>query len=811
MRSVLIASLRIYARRYVAAVLAVMIAVAFVVVTNGLTMATKAAISSDVAITYPAADLVVGDDYGISDGDVAEVTEFARTHGDRTTVVGTARVPVRGPHGDLGEPRIVGTVSTDPALRWQRVVDGRAPADAGEALVSASAAKADRLGVGDEVVLGGEEGSRVRIVGTAADIGYLGADLYVPWAGLSGLPGAMPDAVSYRVGSGSVGDRRVALADEVDAQVRSRADYVAARVVIANQGVDVLGYLLLLFAAIAGFAAVLVIANTFTILFAQRTRDLALLRCVGATRRQVVRGVRWESAVLAVASTTAGVLAGFAGAYLLAALIRALAGPERLGPVSWSPGWIVAAAIGGILATLGSAWWPTRMVVRVSPLAALRPEAPVDRRSRSGRLRIGLGVLIVVVSGALLAVAAASHAMALMLVAGMASFVGLLLLGPVIVPAMVRLAGRVLGSSGPAVRIAAANAVRNPRRSAATTASLLVGVTLAAAVLTGMASARDAVDAEMDAQHPVDLVLTTADGPVAPTTVRRVDQTPGVEAAVPVPGLSATTAGGEGLTVLAPSAGDRRMGRDASVTRARPGEVLVPLEVATALDTDPGRRLPLTVAGRTTTLKVRLVDAEWGDAVIVAPATLARLGGVPGDRAVWARAEPGTDAHEIGGELGAVAHDAGLDLVNSLTQRSSVTRQLDVLVWSVLGLLGVGVCIALVGIGSTVGLSVLERGREHALLRALGLTRRQLRRMLAAEGFLLSLVAGLLGTVVGATYGWVGVLTVVRGVVPDAPLVLPWGQLLGVLAVAAVAGLLACVLPARRAARVTPAAGLTLD
>ncbi|WP_344325365.1 FtsX-like permease family protein [Aeromicrobium halocynthiae] len=124
---------------------------------------------------------------------------------------------------------------------------------------------------------------------------------------------------------------------------------------------------------------------------------------------------------------------------------------------------------------------------------------------------------------------------------------------------------------------------------------------------------------------------------------------------------------------------------------------------------------------------------------------------------------------------------------------------------------GGGEVLGLLGVANTVGLSVLERRREHALLRALGLTRRQLRRVLAAEGLLLALVAALLGTGIGVLYGWLGLATVIAPTLPSAGLVVPWGQLTTIVVVAAVAGLAACVLPARRAAGIAPAQGLTLD
>ncbi|RZI91232.1 MAG: FtsX-like permease family protein, partial [Microbacterium sp.] len=171
-----------------------------------------------------------------------------------------------------------------------------------------------------------------------------------------------------------------------------------------------------------------------------------------------------------------------------------------------------------------------------------------------------------------------------------------------------------------------------------------------------------------------------------------------------------------------------------------------------------------------------LVGSEWGRSVVAGPGVLEALGGSIEPQAVWVRADDGADVDELSGSLGAVARDGDLELTSTLEQRGWVEKQLDVLVWSVLGL-----------------------------------TRSQLRRMLAAEGLLLALVAAVLGTAVGVTYGWLGTLAVVRTAVSDVSLVTPWDQLLAVVVVAALAGLAACVLPARRASRVAPAEGLTLD
>ena len=205
------------------------------------------------------------------------------------------------------------------------------------------------------------------------------------------------------------------------------------------------------------------------------------------------------------------------------------------------------------------------------------------------------------------------------------------------------------------------------------------------------------------------------------------------------------------------------------------------------------------------------MPARFGGAYVVSPATLERLTPEPELQAVWARAEADANGDDLGGSLGLIAREGGLELTSQLDRRAWVDVQLDVLVGAVVGLLGIAVLIALAGIGNTLGLSVLERGRENALVRALGLTRGQLRRSLGVEGLLLAAAAGLLGTALGIGYAWAGVRTVVDVAVPDATMVVPYGQLTVVVLVAALAGLVACVVPARRAGRIAPAEGLVAD
>ncbi len=805
MRTVLLASLRTHTRRYVAAAVAVVIGVAFVVVTSALSSATRNGLVAGIDQPFRGADVAVSD---IGGEDAAELVETAEERGDHASPIGWTLQPVTEGDRLVDERADVAVIAPDPSLRWQELREGRFPDAPDEALADVNTAKTDLIEVGDRLRVGtGSRAVEVTVVGLTDSPALFRGSLYLPWSVAERWSSNFyVDSVAY-AGSGDVDDLVDRLEDETGATVQTADDYVdQVQTEITNE-INVIAMVLLVFAAIAVFVSILVIANTFTILFAQRSRDFALLRCVGATRRQVLRSIRLEALCLGVVASLAGLAVGTGLGYGLVALARGLMPPDTMGAVTPSAAWYGAAFAIGLLVTVVAAWLPTRKTVRVSPLAALRPD-DVDVRSAAGRLRTGAGLALVVGGVVLLAVAIGAHSVAVMIAGGAASFTGVLLLGPLLVPALIRVAGRVTGRLlGPSGRLAAGNAVRNPRRTAATTASLLVGVTLTTAVLTGLASSRSAVADDMDEEHPVDLVLTSTGDPLPETLLRDVRDVVDVAAAVPLEGVTAQAGGGIGaIQLVAARDVSAAVHGDPAVATPQPGEIHVPF----SLLPKQGHSLTVTVDGRSETL--RAVPGEgFGSAAVVAPATLAALTDHPTLRAVWVRANDGTDPEDLGGDLNALGLNAGAEVSNGLAERAWVDRQMDVLTGSVVALLSIAVVIALVGIGNTLGLSVLERARENALLRALGLTRRQLRRMLAVEALLLSVVATVLGTLIGTAYAWVAVKALVRPAVDTAPLVLPWGQLALVVLVAGAAGLLSCLLPARRAARVTPAAGLALE
>lgn len=810
MRTVLLASLRTHTRRYGAALLAIVVGVVFILVTAALSSAVRSGLTAGLAQPYDGADAVV--DKPTTDQAV-RLLDAAPAAGADAWLIGWAVQQVSHDGAIVDADADIGHVPDQPRHRWQELLQGRFPAHTGEAVVDTNAAKVGGITVGDRLRVGsGRLALSVEVVGLVdSPSTFSVASVYLSWPDLARWQDRLyVSSIAWAGGSGY---------DEARAAIREVVPQVEPVTVDAfvqdmqqevNNGVDLVAIVVLFFAAVALLVSALVINNTFTILFAQRSRDFALLRCVGATRRQVVRSVRLESLALGVLAAVAGIGAGLAAGHGLVALIRDRWPEARLGAADVGLGWVAVAASVAVVVTLVAAWLPTRRVVQVSPLAALRPDDSTRISTATGRVRLALGVLLVGLGVAAIAAAVGTASPPALVAGGSCSFLGVLLLGPVLVPSLIRAVGRGTGRLlGPAGRLAAGNAVRHPRRTAATTASLLIGVTLTTAVLTGLASSRSALASEMNDQHPIDIALTSA-RPVPADVVAQVESVDGVASVTTVPGVTAKATDIGPLTVLAaPSREGVGTVLHGDLPAPGAGEIVLPWNLL-GNGVAEGDRLSVTVGGHTRRLAV--VGGEgWGEAALVAPATLDRLAAPDAVRAVWVRAEDGADAEDLAGSLEALGAPLDAETENGLARRAYVDLQLDVLAAGVVGLLAIAVVIALVGIANTLGLSVLERAREHALLRALGLARRQVRRMLAVEAVLLSVVATVLGTALGVAFAWAGVRALVEPVVADAGLVLPWWQLAVVVATAALAGLVAAVVPSRRAARVAPAAGLAVE
>ncbi|MTB71416.1 FtsX-like permease family protein [Arsenicicoccus sp. MKL-02] len=596
------------------------------------------------------------------------------------------------------------------------------------------------------------------------------------------------------------------------------------RVSVMVQGVTQLTSMLLVFALVAVFVSALVIANTFAILVAQRTRQLALLRCIGAERRQVRGSVVAEALLVGALGSVAGLALG---AGLAATLVQLSHGTDLdLGSLVVTPLAVVAPLLTGIVVTLLASLAPARAATRVRPLAALRPETAARVRHVRA-LRVAVGSVLAAGGGALLGHGALQHQLATGIPGGLLSFLGVLMVAPVVVPGLARVAGALPARLGGAPgELAVDNAGRNPARAAATASALLVGVTLITMMSVGSATGvRSATDA-LDKQTPVDALVQA---PQAPRGIEAHDldtlrRSSVVEAATLVLDAPATlTHGGRPVGVAAGggSGGGSGGGQatvtgadDAAVQVSRRPQLFAGLDDHTVLlPASSGLRTgdTVTLAHGAARLDLRAdVSADHPDAPVVTAASVRRLD-PQAKGSAWIRFAEVKDAATATEQL---AQDAttirGAQVQRVATQRAEMERIMDVVLLVVTGLLGIAVLIALVGIGNTLGLSVLERTQESGLLRALGLTRRQLRSMLCLEALTLAGVGTLVGLALGVAYGLGGAYATFGSEMTITPEI-PWARLGLVAAVALAAGWLASVIPARRAARVSPAAALATD
>ncbi|MFD6141044.1 ABC transporter permease [Promicromonospora sp. NPDC060271] len=577
--------------------------------------------------------------------------------------------------------------------------------------------------------------------------------------------------------------------------------------------------------AVSLVVAGLVITNTLQVLVARRSRDLALLRCVGASTGQIYRGVLLEAAILGALTSVAGVALGSllvqAGLMVAPAFDLGVALPATITPSV--PAVLVPVAV-GLLVTLAAALPPARAASRVAPLAAMRPAA-APGPCRPARGRVVLAVLATVGGLALLAEGVAlgmsgtiDVGLFATVLGGSLSLVGVIVGSVFWLPRVAAAFGRVAGVGGPAARLASANTLRNPRRTAATSTALLIGVTLVSMMTTGAASARLAMDEKLDERFPVDVQATSTtydrDGSAAavPGTVldalRGVD---GLRAVIEVTGVSAERVGGGRpvqLAVVDPEALRSVANTPVDADALRPGTLVVPERAAELYGLAGLDTIELTGPDGTVALDVAHSDSQ-ADRAYLTPQDLTAFDAGAAAGEVWAKVDDGQDATAVVPAVQEAVSTTGetVRVTGMFVEQAAYQKIVDMILGIVVGLLAVAVLIALIGVANTLSLSVMDRTRENAVLRAIGLSKAQLRATLAVEGVVIAAVGAVLGVALGLLYGWAGATTALSAL-GSVPLVVPWTEIAVVLGVALVAGLIASVAPARTAVRTPPMAAL---
>ncbi|MEU0936111.1 FtsX-like permease family protein [Embleya sp. NPDC005971] len=568
---------------------------------------------------------------------------------------------------------------------------------------------------------------------------------------------------------------------------------------------------LLAFAGIALFVATFIIANTFTMLVAQRTRELALLRAVGARRGQVTRIVLAEAAAVAAAASLLGLGAGIALAGVLRSLLERFGAPLPAGPMIVEGRTIVVALLVGSGATLLAAWLPARRASRIPPVAALntveQPAGPGGLRGRSAT-----GALMTAVGAALTAYGrstAADSGRVPVAVGVFLVLVGILLLTPLlsrpVIGAGAPFLDRPFGTAG---RLARRNAVRNPRRTAATASALTIGLSLIAGLTMLGASIRQAVEERAIAEVAADYRIKTVNGaPVDPSVLDAVVRVPGVTATSPLI-RDTVTLDGRNAAVIAvdPAAIERLLalgGTPDAAAALRRGEILVTADTAKQRGWRIGSVVPIDypdgTRGRVT------IGGFQGDleqlTKVTVPAALMRAHSTHRDiRSILVRTAAGDDARTTRTIERAIG-DNPLIMVEDRTDiRQSISRSVDLLLRIMYGLLAMAVLIAVLGVINTLAMSVFERRREIGMLRAIGFDRSRVRTMVRLESLVISLFGAILGVTVGTFLAW-GILGPLRGKVPGLVLVVPWDSVGVFLALGVAVGVVAAVWPARTAAR----------
>lgn len=705
--------------------------------------------------------------------------------------------------GNQGPPQI-GT-NWNPSGSYD-MKTGRAPHGQAEVAIDAESAKKGKLALGETVrVVTSGPPRQMKIVGLIDAGNLMGATVTAfdtPTAQRLMLkPGYFSD-----IEMGSTGASETELRDRVAKALPDGAEAITGTKLREETKSDVAAFMsffrtfLLVFALISIFVGAFIIFNTFSMLVAQRTRELALLRAIGASRPQVTRAVIGEAVGVGVVGSTLGLAAG-AG---LASLLQSRMGSGGLAftatPVIWS--YTV-----GIVVTVVSAYFPARRAAKIPPVAAMRDDVALPQRSL--RIRVALGTLLTLVGAALIALGLGGGGGNPAIPVGAGAFlvfIGVAMLAPVIsVPVVRVLAAPFAKLTGTPGRLAQQNALRNPRRTAATAAALMIGLALITTVNVLGSTMRASVDSQVDAQFGADyLIQPDGGGGIEEAVARKVAAAPGVQAAsltyggeAKIDGKKAGYMSGD-APVIAKAArlkmlsGGADLGADGMMASEK-----------TAKDRGwkVGQAVPVQFPdGKTQRLRLAGIFKKSdliGEQLIARQAYLAHTTAPSGDALIVDAAS--TDAATKTALEGTLKDYPNLKVSDQAALKKDAREQVDAFVTFLTILLVMSVIIAAVGVVNTLALSVIERTREIGLLRAIGISRRQLRRMIRLESIVIAVFGAVLGMVIGVAFG-----AAMQNALKDkglGVLSIPVGTLVTYLVVAAVIGVLAAMWPAWRAGR----------
>jgi len=730
-----------------------------------------------------------------------------------------------------GAPSFVIALGPDP-FRPTTLTMGRYPARSGEVAVNEGLAQQHGVGVGSHMGIATPNGIKpVVITGLVAfaNISSIGgatitiaplADVQ-RWFNLSGRinsvavaaqPGVAPDVLARRL--------RAALPRTVD--VNTGQQDAAKQAAQTNDAINTfLKPALLAFGVIALFVAAFIIFNTFSITVAQRLRELGLLRTIGASRHQVMFSVVGEAFVIGLVAGIIGLASGFGFAALLVWVFNVfLPGGIPVAGAQLTWGVALTALVVGVGVAVVAALIPAFRASRVPPIAALREGAviPPSRISRYApiiAIALAIGGVAVVIAG----LRAGGDSTRRLLVMALGAFLVFAAIGSIsryAVPFLARIVGwpleRLRGASG---SLARRNATRNPARTAATAAALMIGIGLVAFVAVFAQGLKASFNEALDSTLKGDLIVTGRQfGTIPAGTIAATKGTPGVREVVAAVTEQARVRGAGMATVYGvdPAAAGRGVsftwvqGSPSTLAGLSGDRAVVEEQYADDADLGVGDLIHASTAtGRTSQFRVAGIYRDPGvfsQGFIVAMPTFRQAFTIRDPIFLLATVQPGRDPVAV---KDAVARSLmsypAAEVSTNAEYRDEISSRIDSILYLLYALLAMSVVISLFGMVNTLVLSITERTREIGMLRAIGMTRSQLRRMVRYESVITAAIGGVIGVVLGVVLAWVFSLGLAdQGIVFRVP----WLQLIIFLVVAIVVGVLAAVLPARRAARLDP-------
>jgi putative ABC transport system permease protein len=727
-----------------------------------------------------------------------------------------------------GAPTIGGSWLGDSPLNPYKLTEGAPPAAAGQVAIDTTTAADNDIKVGESVTVltqSGKVDATVTGIVSFGDGGSLAGatvTLFDPATAQQtlGTPGTFSEILA--VGDGSVSDDklrdRVAKVLPADFEALTGEQIAATESGNIKDALSFFSIFLLVFAVISIFVGSFIIFNTFSMLVAQRSRELALLRALGASRRQVNRAVVLEALVVGLIGSTLGLGLGVLLSFGLQSLVGLFFGDLPSVGLVFQANTVLWAYLTGVIVTVVAALAPARRATHIPPVAALRDDVALPASSL--RRRAVLGTLVLVAG--LVSMTAGLVAGAGILWVGVGAlglFLGVAMLSPFLSRPMVGGVGSVLPRFwGPTGRLARENARRNPRRTAATASALMIGLALVAAggVLASSItkSANDIIDKSIGA----DFIVTTKNFLPIPSSV--ADDIAAVDGIDAVTSFRAGQAkiGNSVVSLQGVTADtvDRTLRLDMVkgdvAALAGDDEVLVDDAVAKDKGWKVGDRIPV-VFGETgrqeLTVGGTYAENQIAGSYLISLGTYEQNFTQKLDQVVAMTVTPDADVDQVRADIEKAAGASNLEIRDQSEFKAEQRKQINRLLGFILVLLALAVLIAALGIVNTLALSVIERTREIGLLRAVGMGRRQVRRMIRLESVVIAVFGTLLGLALGVALGS-ALVTALNDEGIDQ-LVIPYGQLALYLVAGALIGVVAAVWPARRAARLDVLRAVTTE